>query len=321
MARARRAEAEARAQKIEAARAHMVANRAAPVDRLEPAQRDPVRLTADQVRRLEAYSNQSWSKRRRLPPRLPKKHEYCLAVAEWARHFKVPAPTVRMRAGRANTDYVYYRNERLRPWISMASTGIHSGRNVLIHEFAHHLDYQSRKYDIGHDRVFFATLVQVATFVLGRPEDYDWPSEYRTIRRWASEQGLTTTPVPARVKTTLEQRQAARAKFLDDHYRDYRTVLERSAPNGSAVYIFTKPGLAHECFLLAFERTAARPRNHYLFETLRAAKLMAQGFLAVHSQNKSERAAAVAAFTRAADWDRSATPVAWSERPARRPRG
>jgi len=85
--------------------------------------------------------------------------------------------------------------------------------------------------------------------------------------------------------TRLEQRQAERASFLY-HYRDYQRVRELSAPDGSAVYIFTRPELAPKCFLLAFSGTAGKATAHYSYRTVEQAEKYAADFLAGRSEHQ-----------------------------------
>ncbi len=133
---------------------------------------------------------------------MTKDQEYKRDVVEWARHFKVPVPLVQVM-DRPTGNYKFYRwknGRRVRLFrVLMPASGIHAHQAALIHEFAHHLQavravrgggVRAWSEIRGHGGAFVTTLVEVATFVLGRPEDYPWHREYKRITRWAIEHGL-----------------------------------------------------------------------------------------------------------------------------------
>jgi hypothetical protein len=131
--------------------------------------------------------------------------DYRAIVTEWAQHFKVPVPAVRVRAESCHGvyKYVHWRKgrRRLLQQITMPVTPCNkkmSLRNQLVHEFAHHLDYAPGLWKVGyrpdhsgHGESFRKALVQVATVAYGDPRNYDWRSDYKRVAQWAVEQGLT----------------------------------------------------------------------------------------------------------------------------------
>ncbi len=136
--------------------------------------------------------------------------KYRALVTEWARHFNVPVPTIRIREdGQCKAVYHYahhprgQRQRRLRRRITMPLAYCRrckdrSLRDALIHEFAHHLDYAPGKGRVayrpihsGHGESFRTALVRVATVAYGDPRNYNWDSEYKRVTQWAVEQGLT----------------------------------------------------------------------------------------------------------------------------------
>lgn len=107
-------------------------------------------------------------------------HEYSVDVREWAKCFRVPVPSVRVRQRRAG----HYRAAHMRITVPP-----NSSRDSLVHEFAHHLNHVLYKGQ-GHGPSFRVALVQAATVAYGRAEIYNWSREYVTIQSWARKHGL-----------------------------------------------------------------------------------------------------------------------------------
>lgn len=106
--------------------------------------------------------------------------EYRAQFAKWAKHFRVPAPDVRVRAiGRAS-----YRFEAHR-------IGLPPGCHVatLVHEFAHHLAFMRTRHK-GHGAPYRVALVEVASYAMGGADRYPWVSEYAKVNAWAKRHGF-----------------------------------------------------------------------------------------------------------------------------------
>jgi len=60
----------------------------------------------------------------------------------------------------------------------------------VVHEFAHALVYKRPGRDRGnHGRHFYACLMEVVEFFHGSPELYSWHTEYKTLWKWAVNDG------------------------------------------------------------------------------------------------------------------------------------
>ncbi len=121
-------------------------------------------------------------------------------VAEWARHFNVPVPTIKIRVG-GRAHYTYRNGRHLVRRITIprffsTRTGKHSFYDTLVHEFSHHLDYAAAEGRIGyrpqhsHGATFRSALVQVATLAYGDPKQYGWQDEYKPVSQWATKRRL-----------------------------------------------------------------------------------------------------------------------------------
>jgi protein gp37 len=129
--------------------------------------------------------------------------DYLRLVTAWAKHFDIPAPTVRLRATcHAVYNYDLRRKGKLRE-IAMPGKPPckQSVRDALIHEFTHHLLFMRNDSGSSHGESFRAALVEVATHALGDPKLYEWHQDYTRVEKWAIEQGLTESMAPAVAST------------------------------------------------------------------------------------------------------------------------
>ena len=107
--------------------------------------------------------------------------EYQTQVNRWCRALGIEPPLVRVR-GKAGGRY----------HVGRATISMPPGASVsgLVHETAHHLATTISGGNAGHGALFRVSLVAVATCAMGRPDRYQWATEYATVKRWAARHGL-----------------------------------------------------------------------------------------------------------------------------------
>ena len=108
-------------------------------------------------------------------------------------HFNIyPTLVVDHNIGSVDGGYFHAPNgSRKYGEIAIGPNPNHGWKALLVHEFAHAVEYKRNGHRTGgHDRKFYTILLEVISIAYTKPSYYKWTHDYKRIQAWAIKDGF-----------------------------------------------------------------------------------------------------------------------------------